>query len=129
VANAARMEEMGDSTVDSAMRLDESMVTSSDVKSLFLDLSDVVDFAVISTVAEGDSSSMTLLSLLFVPYTRFMLMSASVVSPDDSDSDSTSFWSPPRINASSDRHKTDRGDSFIIRADADVVNNPPLLPV
>jgi len=125
VANAARMEEMGDSTVDSAMRLDESMVTSSDVRSLFLDLSDAVDFAVISTDAEGDSSSMTLLSLLFVPYTRFVLMSASVVSPDDSDS--TSFWSPPRINASSDRHKTDRGDSLIIRADADVVNNPPLL--
>ena len=80
MANGARMEEMGDNAVDSAKRLDEIKVTSSlsdDVRSLFFDLR-AVDFglaAVISTDAEGDSSSMTL--LLFVPYTRCMLMSAS----------------------------------------------------
>ena len=53
-------------------------------------------------------------------------------SPDDDETASVStFCSPPRNNASSERHKTDRGESLIIRADVDdadvvVVNNTPL---
>ena len=74
---------MGDNADENVMRLDDSNVEvvddASDDRSLFFDLS-VVDFfwVDISTTA-GDSSSV-MPSLLFVPYTRCMLMSASRLS-------------------------------------------------